>query len=95
MMKSIVLALTVGGLLSACAPMETATLPPTGEPTQCRAEQYQRYVGRNRSELPATPAGEVRRVLCDTCAMTMDFNPNRVNIIYDTRTEIVEEAKCG
>jgi hypothetical protein len=36
-----------------------------------------------------------RRVACTTCPMTMDYNPGRLNILYDQETGIVREVKCG
>lgn len=84
-------------LVAACAPMSEAPAAPSpGDgPAQCRAPEYQRFVGRNRSELPAKPDGEVWRVTCSTCAVTMDYNPNRLNIVYDEATGVIREVKCG
>lgn len=80
---------------AACAPMETAP-PATGEPAgRCPAAKYRNYVGQNRSQLPAAEPGEVRRVVCDTCAVTMDYNALRVNVIYGTDTDVVKEVTCG
>ena len=36
-----------------------------------------------------------RRVVCTTCPVTMDFSPHRLNIFYNTRTELVEQVRCG
>lgn len=91
-------ALVVLGLLTvACAPVESAsaTASPEDGPSQCKAEQYQRYVGRNRSELPAQPAGETWRVTCTTCPVTMDYNPGRLNIFYEQSTGVIREVRCG
>lgn len=84
--------------LAACAPVEgggATPAPPSNELGQCKADAYRSYIGKNRSELPAAAPGEVRRVVCSTCAVTMDFNPNRVNIVYDTASNLVTEVKCG
>lgn len=85
------------GLLSACAPMEGATpeAPPQDSPAQCKADQYRGWIGRNRSELPPKPANETWRVTCTTCPMTMDYNPNRLNILFEERTGVIREVKCG
>jgi len=83
---------------AACAPMEDgggAPMPPEDGPGQCKAGQYQRYVGRNRSELPPRPADEVWRVTCTTCPVTMDYSPQRLNILYDEATGVIREVKCG
>jgi nitrous oxide reductase accessory protein NosL len=85
--------------LAACAPVEgggSATPPPpSSELGQCKADAYRSYIGKNRSELPAAPASETRREVCTTCAMTMDFNPNRVNIVYDANSNLITQVKCG
>lgn len=96
-MRNVILSLAAVGLLSACAPTTGSepTPPPSDGPTACKAEQYQRYVGRNRSELPQTPAGETWRVTCTTCPVTMDYNQSRLNIVYDQATGIIREVKCG
>ncbi len=84
--------------LSACAassrpPSEVA--PPSGEGDQCRASAYQHLVGTNRSQLPAEPAGEVWRVTCKSCAVTMDYNPRRLNIVYEDESGRIEKISCG
>ncbi|MGV8929083.1 MAG: I78 family peptidase inhibitor [Brevundimonas sp.] len=85
-------------LAAACTPVEVGdpTPLPTGDgPTQCKADQYQRYVGRNRTELPPRPSDEVWRVTCTTCPVTMDYNPRRLNIVFDESTGVIGEVKCG
>jgi hypothetical protein len=85
-------------LTGACAPVsagDPAPPPPGDGPTLCKAEKYQRYVGRNRSELPARPAGEVWRVTCTTCPVTMDYNPHRLNILFEESNGVIREVKCG
>lgn len=108
-MKTLILALAATSLLAACAPAPadgntssppmsnggSTPVPPSDGPTQCRADQYQRYVGRNRSELPPKPANETWRVTCTTCPVTMDYSPSRLNIFYDASTGIIREVKCG
>ena len=62
---------------------------------QCRSRAYQYLVGRHRREIPSRLAGETWRVTCTTCPVTMDYSPQRLNIFYDERTEIVEQVRCG
>lgn len=85
--------------LAACAPVDggpvTPAPPSASLPGECKADAYRSYIGKNRSELPAAPAGETRRVVCSTCAVTMDFNPGRVNVVYDTASNLITEVKCG
>ncbi len=97
-MKTLTFVLAATGLMAAaCAPMEdtTAPMPPADGPSQCKADQYQRFVGRNRSELPAKPASETWRVTCTTCPVTMDYNPTRLNIVYEEATGVIRDVKCG
>lgn len=84
--------------LSACAPMEEGdmTPPPMSDaPDQCRASEYKSWVGRNRSELPPKPANENWRVTCTTCPVTMDYSPQRLNILFEQSTGVIREVKCG
>ncbi|MDP1912625.1 peptidase inhibitor I78 [Brevundimonas sp.] len=69
--------------------------PPLDGPEQCRADQFQRYIGRNRSELPPRPTNEIWRVTCTTCPVTMDYSPSRLNILFDETTGVIREVKCG
>jgi hypothetical protein len=97
-MKVHLLSLAAAGLLAAgCAPVDSAPepMPPGYGPSQCRADQYQRYIGRHRSELPPRPAGEIWRVTCTTCPVTMDYSPGRLNILYQESSGIIREVKCG
>ena len=83
---------------AACAPVEVTApdVPPDGAgPSQCRADAYRSYIGRNRSELPAQPTGATWRVTCTTCPVTMDYNPARLNILFDESSGVIREVKCG
>ena len=98
-MKIIVSTLMAASALavSAWAPVQTVE-PSPGSDTAfkaCKVSDYQSYVGRNRSAIPTAPAGQTFRVLCTTCAATMDYRENRVNFVYDEATNIVREVKCG
>lgn len=83
--------------LSACAggAANPDPTPDLDSPDQCRASQYQNWIGRNRSELPAAPVGQVWRVTCSTCAVTMDYNPGRLNIVYDDASGVIRSVRCG
>ena len=69
-------------------------MPPTTD-DQCRASEYQNLIGQNRTEIPQAPAGATWRVTCTSCPVTMDYRPDRLNILYDQQTGIVEDVKCG
>jgi len=74
--------------------------PPSVEPSPasddaCNAKAHQRLVGRPRTEVPVPVRPNLQRVLCTTCPMTMDHNPNRLNIFFDAATGIIKEVRCG
>lgn len=84
------LVLALGGCVTMASPGE----PPTGIDL-CRASDYQSLIGTRRADLPPAPAGAVWRVACDRCPVTMDFNPRRLNILFDQDTGIIESVSCG
>lgn len=96
--------------LFACATPEPAPAPapppppkveapapmPTEEPKDtCGAKPLQYLVGRPRSEIPVPVDPSKRRVTCSTCAVTMDYREDRLNIVFDVDTGIIKEVKCG
>lgn len=100
-MKTILTLSAAAGFLAlaACAPTQGggATPTPGGEaaPVACKASDYQEYVGRNRSTIPTAPQGRIFRVLCSSCAATMDYRENRVTFTYDDKTNLVTRVSCG
>jgi len=90
--------MAAGLVLSACAPMETPVIRTPGDAAgfkACKVEDYQAYVGRNRSTVPSAPEGQTFLVLCTTCAATMDYRENRVNFVYDEASGVIQQVKCG
>lgn len=96
--------------LFACATPEPAPAPapppppkveapapmPAEEPKDtCGAKPLQSLVGRPRSEIPVPVDPSKRRVTCSTCAVTMDYREDRLNIVFDVDTGIIKEVKCG
>lgn len=96
--------------LFACATPEPAPAPappppprveapapmPAEEPKDtCGASALQPLVGRPRSEIPVPVDPSKRRVTCSTCAVTMDYREDRLNIVFDVDTGIIKEVKCG
>lgn len=84
--------------LGACAmpPHEGGPgVPPPQSEDQCRASQYQNLIGQNRSQIPERPPGATWRVTCTSCPVTMDWRPDRLNILYDQETGVIREVKCG
>ncbi|MEN5168967.1 hemolysin [Brevundimonas pondensis] len=99
-MKTMLLLTAFAGAvaLSACAPTQEAAPAPGGEatPVACKAGDYQEYVGRNRSTIPAdAPRGRIFRVLCSSCAATMDYRDNRVTFTYDDSSNLITRVSCG
>jgi len=92
--------------LSACAAPDTPpparpseppprTSKPAPAPDMCGATQAQKYVGRSRLELPPPVRPDRQRVACNTCAVTLDYRPDRLNIFFDAETGVVTEVRCG
>ena len=82
--------------LSACATApDAAEHPDDQRANACRASDYQHLVGKPRSEIPATPPGALWRVHSTEDAVTMDYNPRRLNIVWDAKTGIVKTVSCG
>lgn len=95
-------------MLTACATESTAPPPPAPPPVaetrpeppppvadSCGLKAARKYVGQNRSEIPVPVNPSLQRVACTTCAVTMDFNPNRLNFFFDAQTGVVKEVRCG
>lgn len=109
MLKTHILSALALGILAACATtsptsaangdtlkkkdVADATKPPTAD--QCGARAHYDLIGKNRSEIPATPAGANWRIACTSCAVTMDYRPDRLNIFFDEKTQVIKEIKCG
>lgn len=77
------------------APPPAATPAPEPTADACRADDYQHLVGRPKSEIPVPVKPELQRVACSTCAVTMDFNPNRLNFFFDAGTGVIQQVRCG
>jgi len=61
----------------------------------CGAKDLAYLVGKHRTEIPVPLRPEKRRVLCTNCAATMDFVPDRQNIVFDTQSGIIKSVTCG
>lgn len=62
---------------------------------QCRASEWQRFVGQPLSALPPPPEGAERRVFCTNCAHTDDLRLHRMNIAFDEATQRIEQIFCS
>ncbi len=76
--------------LGACAtdPAE----PPMDD--ACQASAFQWLVGRPRADIPAV-LPQPSRVVADNQPVTMDYNPNRINVVWNHETGRVEHVRCG
>ena len=75
------------------APSSAASQLPS--PDTCEAKTYGWLLGENKSRVPAAPEGKLIRVVCSTCAMTMDYSASRLNVIFLEKTGIVQKLTCG
>jgi hypothetical protein len=73
----------------------TVPVPPPPAPDSCHSQDFQYLVGKNRSAIPVPTDPSRRRVACTTCPVTMDYNPERLNIFFDSETGVIKEVKCG
>lgn len=73
----------------------TGTRPSNPTADLCRAGELQWLVGKPKTEIPVPVDVVNRRVACTTCPVTQDYAPDRLNIFFDQRTDIVEQVRCG
>lgn len=71
--------------------------PPASEPEkdQCGLKDAQAFIGKSRTSLPAPVDPSRWRVACTTCPVTMDYRPDRLNILFNADTGVVQQVKCG
>lgn len=62
---------------------------------QCRASEFQRFVGQSVDALPEKPANATWRLTCSTCAVTSDLGWTRMNVSYDQQTRAIDNISCG
>ena len=73
-------------------PPQPVALPPKDA---CGAEALAHLVGKNKSEIPVPVNPSQRRVACNTCPVTEELRPWRLNIFYDAKTGVITEVRCG
>ena len=97
-MKRLMICLVLA--LPACTPTElplvrnTAPAIPSVEDNTCGARQYTRVVGQNVTVLEKIAILRPVRVIRPDSAVTLDYNPTRLNVILDT-DEHITRLKCG
>jgi hypothetical protein len=75
------------------APVAPPPAPPP--PDACGAGLHQNLIGHPRSEIPVPIKPAMQRVACDSCPITMDFNPNRLNFFFDAASGRITKVNCG
>lgn len=72
-----------------------------GQPTryysgdQCRASQFQKFIGQPLDALPEKSTDATWRTACSTCAVTSDLGRARMNVAYDDETLTITSIWCG
>lgn len=61
---------------------------------ECRASEYQQYIGQDIDTVP-TPAPPIEiRKSCRTCPVTSDLRLNRISLAFDEESRLVVSAAC-
>ncbi len=66
--------------------------PDTGQ--ACAADRLQDHIGQPLSALDRSTLPDATRIIGPDMGVTMDYNPNRLNIEYD-RNRIILRIACG
>ena len=85
------------GLLASCISINVTDVPdtrPAGGAETCDAAQYKYLVGQAEESIDRTHLPRAYRVICADCMVTMDFNPNRLNIQMGADKR-VGSVRCG
>ena len=68
---------------------------PQADADLCKASELQWLVGKPRTEIPVPVEVVNRRVACTTCPVTEDYSAYRLNIFFNSETDLVEQVRCG
>ena len=98
-----VLSMSFALALSACAvgpmppPPPPDELPPRSSPDadECGATALQGLVGQDRARAPSSRPGRPVRVFARGDAVTMDFNPYRLNVEHQPGGGRILRVYCG
>lgn len=60
----------------------------------CRASDYQRFVGANADAVPTPPPPVEVRLSCETCPVNSDLRMNRMNVIFEEASRTVTKIAC-
>lgn len=88
------IALAAAGLaLAACQPT-TRTTVITPAPAACDATPYQQWIGKDASSLISIDTPDNMRVIRPDAAVTVDFDPSRLNVETNQRG-VITAVRCG
>lgn len=71
------------------------TRMPDADADLCKAREMQWLVGKPRTEIPVPVDVVNRRVACTTCPVTEDYSAYRLNIFFNSETDLIEQVRCG
>jgi len=96
MLKPIIAALVVAAL-AGCISIEVNEAHsnlPAGGSQSCDASSYQYLVGQNEADIDRSHLPHTFRIICASCMVTMDHNPNRLNVQLGVDGK-VGSIRCG
>lgn len=96
MLKPVIAALAIG-VLAACVAGNVNEAPgnlPVGGAETCDAGAYAYLVGQDEAAIDRTRLPKAHRVICAECMVTMDHNPNRLNVHLGVDKK-VGSVRCG
>lgn len=87
---------TILGCLAimSCTPIAAPVAPPMAGPDDCKASELQGLVGQDQGRLAVMKFAGPVRIIQPGMAVTMDFNPARLNIEIDAQGRI-SRVSCG
>lgn len=92
-MGKMMMAVATAALLAGCEPMGTPVVDQPA-PNQCGALDLQYLVGSPDTVLETMRFGNPVRVIPQGSAVTMDYNPARINFELD-RYKMISRVFCG
>lgn len=97
MLKPLLISLAVGAL-AGCIAIEVNEAPqyvgPASGAATCDAGQYQYLIGQNEADIDRSRLPRSFRIVCAECMVTMDHNPNRLNVHLGADKR-VGSVRCG
>ena len=81
------------GALALCGCVGTPAPEAAPAAWQCNAEDAQSLVGSHRGAV-MFPADANVRFVCNECAMTQDYRPDRLTVFYDEASGTITRVQC-